>query len=343
MPASFEMGGNMQALNFKKQWFAIALLALTSVGASVQAATLSVHCGSANGLTSIGAALKALQSSEESQGPNTINVSGACHENILIKGIDLLTITGSPGASITDASGGAADVVDIRTSRVTITGMTIDGKNGVNNDAVDCEQASRCTLVGNTIQGDAEPVGVYPLSSALIVGGVLQNGTSDGLLAFGDVLAIGVQIQGNPVGVIVRQGGRVRVRVADPRSDPIQTVTPTTVANNGAGIEVGEGAQFACAGCVVEDNSGDGIHADVSAAVTIAPGFLADGSVLQPSVTRNTGYGVYLGDLSSGTFRGPAVTVTGNGQRDILCNSPTSVSRRALAAAGGAAHTNCVN
>ena len=333
----------MRAFNFKEQLCAIALLLLGSIGASVEAAPLSVNCGGTYGLTSINAALKVLQNSEESHGPNTINVSGACHENILIKGIDLLTIAGSPGASITDASGGAADVVDIRTSRVTITGMTIDGKNGVNNDAVDCEQASRCTLVGNTIQGDAEPVGVYTLSTALIVGGVLQNGTSDGLFAFGDVIAIGVQIQGNPVGVVVRQGGRVRVRVADPRSDPIQTVTPTTVANNGAGIEVSEGAQFTCAGCVVEDNSGDGIHADVSAAVTIGPGFLSDGSVLQPSLTRNTGYGVYLGDLSSGTFRGPAVTVTGNGQLDILCNSPTSVSRRALAAAGGATHTNCAN
>src|SRR5438876_493400 len=77
------MGGHMQAFNFKKQLCAIALLLLSSVGASVQAATLSVHCGATSGLTSINAAFKALQSFE-SERPNTINVSGACHENVVI-------------------------------------------------------------------------------------------------------------------------------------------------------------------------------------------------------------------------------------------------------------------
>ncbi len=43
----------MQAFNFKKQLCAIALLLLSSVGASVQAATLSVNCGGTYGLTNI--------------------------------------------------------------------------------------------------------------------------------------------------------------------------------------------------------------------------------------------------------------------------------------------------
>ncbi len=57
---------------------------------------------------------------------------------------------------------------------------------------------------------------------------------------------------------------------------------------------------------------------------------------------RECAHGVYVGELSSATFRG-ASTVTGNGQRDISCNSPTSVTRGAAAAAGGAARTNCPN
>jgi hypothetical protein len=43
----------------------------------------------------------------EDHGPSTINVSGACHENVLFQNVDRLTIAGSNGASITDASGGA--------------------------------------------------------------------------------------------------------------------------------------------------------------------------------------------------------------------------------------------
>jgi hypothetical protein len=226
--------------------------------------------------------------------------------------------------------------------RNTIIGMTIDGLTGINFDAVDCEQTSQCTLIGNTIQGDADVVGVYNLSSALIVGGVIENGTSDGIFAQGDVVAAGVAIRGNPVGVIVRNGGRTRVRVADPASDPILAITPTTVANNNAGILVSQGAEFSCTGCIVENNTGDGIHIDVSAVASIQPSTLGNGSTIPPVVTRNSGNGVYVGDLSSATFKGSS-TVTGNGQPNISCNSPTSVTRSALVAAGGAANTNCTN
>jgi hypothetical protein len=288
------------------------------------------------GFTSIGAAIKVLQGALAS-GPNTINVSGACRENVLINNVDQLTIAGSNGASITDASADTADVLDIRTPHVTIVGMTIDGLSGVNFDAVDCEQGSFCKLIGDTIQGGADGVGVYNPSSALIVGGVIQNITSDGIFAFGDVVAAGVTIQGNPVGVIVRRGGRATLSIADPASSPILAITQSTVASNSAGIQVGQGAEFSCAGCIVRDNRGDGVHLDVSAAATIQLGFLANGFTgVPPAITRNSGNGVYVGDLSSAIFKG-ASTVTGNGQPNISCTSPTSVTRGALTAAGGSA------
>jgi hypothetical protein len=323
----------------KKSLIASGLLLL--MGSAAQANTLWVNCAGKGGLNSIGAALKFLQGTPVAES-HTINVSGACRENLLINNMDLLTITGTNGASITDASGGTADVIDIRHSRVTIIGMIIDGLTGVYFDAIDCEQMSQCTLTGNTIQGDADVVGVYNLSSALIVGGAIQNGTSDGIFAFGDVVAAGVAIQGSPVGVIVRNGGRARVRVADPASDPILAITPTIVANNGTGILVSQGAEFSCTACTVDNNAGDGIHIDVSAAATIQPSTLANGSTIAPVVTGNSGNGVYVGDLSSATFKGNS-TVTGNAQPNIWCNSSTSVTRSALAAAGGAVNTNCTN
>ena len=308
------------------------------------AASLFVNCGGRTGLTSVGAALKVLQYSGDRE-PSTINVLGSCHENVLIQSLDRLTIAGSNGASITDASGDAADVVDVRNSRVTLTGLTISGQNGVNNDAVDCEASSQCTLVNNTIQADGDAVGVYNNASATIVGGALQNNTSAGIGVYtiGDVLAVGVLIQGNPEGVIVRTGGRVRLTSADPGLTSALVVTPTTVANNGTGIDVSGGGQFICSGCVIRDNSGDGIHADVSAAVSLTKHFLADGSGFLPSVTNNAGHGIYLGDLSSAIFRGTPSTVSGNAQPDVICNAPTAVTRGALASAGGAAHTNCTN
>ena len=85
----------------------LSLFVLTAAS-TVNAATFYVNCGGKGPLITIGAALKVLQNIP---GPSTINVSGACHENVVIKDMDRLTIAGSAGASITDASGGNLDVV----------------------------------------------------------------------------------------------------------------------------------------------------------------------------------------------------------------------------------------
>src|SRR5262249_23719808 len=91
-----------------------AVLILAFSAGSAKAATLYVNCGGKGGLTSIGAALKTLQYSED-HGPTTINVAGACRENILIQNTDRLTLNALQGASITDASGGLKDLIDINT------------------------------------------------------------------------------------------------------------------------------------------------------------------------------------------------------------------------------------
>src|ERR1700745_2755640 len=85
-------------------------LLLFIAASTVKAGTLYVNCGGRVGLSSIGAALKQLQYSE-GHGPSTINVSGACHENVLIQSVDRLTLNAVNGASITDASGGNLDVI----------------------------------------------------------------------------------------------------------------------------------------------------------------------------------------------------------------------------------------
>src|ERR1700688_3781569 len=76
---------------------------------SAQATTLNVNCnGSGEDRPhTITRALKML----DPEGPNTINVSGSCRENVLIQGFGRLTLKANPGASISDASGGAGNVV----------------------------------------------------------------------------------------------------------------------------------------------------------------------------------------------------------------------------------------
>jgi hypothetical protein len=178
----------------------LVLLMSTS---TVRAATLYVNCGGKVGLTSIGAALKVVHSS----GPSTINVSGACNENVVIQNLDRLTLNAAPSASINDISGGNTDTVQIASSQsVSINNFTINGGA----TGVDCLLGSLCYLNGNTVQGAAGGIGVGAgaLSRVFVSGGTVQNNfwginAQNG----GGVWAIGVLIQQNQLGVNLVSGG----------------------------------------------------------------------------------------------------------------------------------------
>src|SRR5215467_9519203 len=104
--------------------FCMSLL-LFMAASTVRATTLSVNCAAKEGLHSIGAALRVLQNGEGHQ-PSTINVSGACHENVVIQSFDRLTLNAINGASVSDASSGKRDVISIFDSRdVAINGFTV--------------------------------------------------------------------------------------------------------------------------------------------------------------------------------------------------------------------------
>jgi hypothetical protein len=322
----------------KSKLYAFGLLLL--IGSTAHATTLWVNCGAAKGLTSINAALKALQSSE-SHGPATINVSGMCYENVLIRNMDRLTLN-ADGASIVDVSNGNDDVVNVNNSLgFTMKGFSIIAVNR-NNDGISCYFGSSCMLISNNLQGGFDGIGVYPTSTAVIVGGSL-SGNTNGLNVHGEVVAAGVMIQGNDVGAIVRDGGTLYFRVSDPQYDGVDFTLPAVSRGNAQqGIQVVRGGAFRCAGCTISGNQAAGIGLDLSASLFIGPYFFNSGAVAGNTITSNIGSGVLVGDLSSATFQGNASNISGNGQPDIRCGAPTSVTRGAIAAVG-AAHTNCTN
>ena len=111
---------------------------------SAQAATLNVNCDGTGEeqLTTMGTALRLLKP----EGPN--NVSGSCYEHVSIQGFENLTLNAISGASITDASGGVGNVVDIEDSTdVTLQGLTINGGFA----GVYCADFSVCRFKNNTI------------------------------------------------------------------------------------------------------------------------------------------------------------------------------------------------
>jgi len=93
--------------------FTLIVIFAAAFCTSAQAADLKVNCNGTGALSTINSALKLLNPI----GPNTVTVSGACHENVLIQSFDRLTLTANPGASINDASGGTVDVITIEDSQ----------------------------------------------------------------------------------------------------------------------------------------------------------------------------------------------------------------------------------
>ena len=302
--------------------FCLPLL-LFVAASTVSATTLSVNCAAKEGLHSIGAALKVLQNGE-GHNPSTINVSGACHENIVIQSVDRLTLNAIDGASVSDASGGKLDVISVFDSRdVTINGFTInagsDGVSGAN--GISCNDWSECRLALNVIQGAGSGAGfaVYQASKATVDGDTFQN---------------------NGVGLIIHSGTQVR-----PGGQARQIIS----RSNGQGIHLARQA-FAFVAAVIDNNSDSGVVLRFNSTLDLVSGSVShngnvgahvlEGSIarLNGTITGNAGAGVLIHDLSMVTFTGATVTGNGGGT-DVVCNPQYPVTS-AVASTGGT--TNCV-
>jgi parallel beta-helix repeat protein len=217
--------------------------------AVAQAANLKVNCSQTgereDQLRTITAALKRLNPI----GPNTVTVSGACHENVVIQSFDRLTLIANLGASIIDASGGNDFVIDIIDSqRITIQGFTINGGGS----GIACVSHSLCRFSGNTVQGSVGEGVVVNRSQAELSGDTLQNHASRGLVVLqgGQARAVQETIQNNGAsgirvtessyvfayGNTIRNNGFFGIRVTDHSSARITDNSITSNVASGVGL-----------------------------------------------------------------------------------------------------------
>lgn len=288
-----------------------------------EATALSVNCnGPAGTLNTIGAALNKLNPA----GPNTINVSGTCKENVVIHSFGRLTLNALAGASIMDASGGTGVVVDIEDSTdVTLHGFTISGGD-IN---VLCADFSVCRFQNNTIQGAVgDGTGVHlARSRASFNGDIIQDNAGRGLniVNGSDVLAISVHVNNNQAdGVFVGFGSFL---VAD----------FVTIQNNAFnGVHVINHSTFRLVAGTITGNAADGVRVQSGSEATFQS---FDGPI---NIVNNGSDGVRLRDLSFAAFQngGPALNVKGNPDLDVACRPQFSATRGALTDIGGGT-TNC--
>jgi hypothetical protein len=283
------------------------LVALSAASQYAQAVSLRVDCDKHDSISKV----LHLLAKANPQGPNRVTVSGSCEGNLVIKGMDRLTLITLTGASITDRSNGTLAVVDIEDSqKVTLQGFTINGGA----QGILCSTASLCYLTGNTIQGPGHfGVNVLKGSRAFLESNVIQNWGRGAFITGAQVFSSNDVFQGN--------GGSGIAALVGSYFESLNS----TFDNNGDGIEAA--GVMVLNGGTVSGNSRIGVR------------MLGGNVVFQgPTITGNGGVGVHLED---GAFAGfLAANITGNlGGLDIEC-TPQFPITRFVDRTGGI--TNCV-
>jgi hypothetical protein len=278
------------------------VLGFTAVPVAGHAITLQVNCDQPKSkLPTIGAALQLLNDLIGNLGPNTIEVSGSCKENITVTGLSDLTLTAKNGASITDASGGATPTIVIsKSANFGLSGFAIRGGGGPFNATVLCISNSTCYLSSNDVQntnGNAVAA-VLGATVALDHDVLEQSATGLWVISGAQAQVVAATIRNNAIGVNATFGSFYGDNGA-------------TIENNAVyGLFINNHSSAASGGDTITGN-GTGVRVNVQSEVGFAP----TGNTINGNVT-----GVSIGDQSWVNFLG-AATVSGSGtQPDIQCS-----------------------
>ena len=290
------------------------LVSLPLLFGSLHAANFKVDCDNKHPKkSSISEALTKL-----SPGPNTITVSGTCKENVLIQGIDDLTLVATPGASIVDQSNNTITTVQIEHSRrFSLIGFEVVGGNF---DGILCTLASDCAITNNNVHDAGTGIFAYEGSTAILSGNHVHNcGGGVGALSSSYLHLLGGPfgapniIENNQgVGMILYDGSSARVEGIT--ANGTASLNPNIISNNGGG---GVNVTFSTVtlfGTVLNGN-GNSLNPNNlnSTGVTLIH---SGARMVSPQITGNYGPGLLLTDASHTQISG--ATITGNSRNGVV-------------------------
>jgi len=287
----------------------------------VSALQIRVECGSpAARVKTIADGLKLLGNLH----PGVLLISGTCHENVVIQGLNGITLQGNPTATIDGGSDPSVGAVAIIGSlNISLNNLTIAGGG----QGVGCLGVSYCLLTQITIensQGDGADVQAG--ARLEISDSVIQNNANAGLGVAGVAAFFGGVITGNGSdGVLVRNGGFFAV-------NPGNLMSSVTIQNNaGYGIRTVLHNTIILNSAVITGNVADGVTLQMGSAL----------NMFASTITNNGGHQVRIGDLSVARFTGfQSNSITGANSPDVVCDPQFSTTRQFAANAPGAT-TNC--
>jgi hypothetical protein len=332
----------------------LAVAIVFATGSAI-AADLTVICpnGGPGAYPSITAALNAITNNG---GPNSINVSGTCTENIFILNQSNLNVFATPGktAVIVNAADPAQITVQLFGSRiVNFSGLSIQGgaPGVLVNNGSDLSMTN--TVIENNPGGG---VGAQGRSSVDLESSIIRNNGGPGL-EIGDssegtlstapdqIVQIlnnngpgivvdtagyvqfnfgGHIIQGNTGAALTASGGRV----------VIFSSSPTIFGNNGGGLDFETGSSAELFGQNTIQNNGP-FGVTVEASSVRFHSLFTNGAKTGSTITGHSSAGITISHAGELTMDGPH-SITGNGSSPITNAGGIRVERSTLTLLNGA-------
>lgn len=307
--------------------------------------TIRVECGNPTArVKTIAAGLQLLGNLH----PAVLLISGTCHENVVILGLNGITLQGNPTATIDGGSDPNSDTVEISGSlNIALNNLTITGGG----EGVGCFDDSFCVLTQVTAQGSlGDGVGVGAGARVKLIDCIIQNNADVGLsVGVGSAALFGGRITGNASdGVVMRNGGTLGTAPGN------LTGNPAIQNNAGNGIRTASHNTVILGSASITGNAANGVLLQIGSTInldsSVITGNALDGVTLQTgsamsmfasTITSNGGHQVRIGDLSIARFVGfQSNTISGTNSPDVVCDPQFSATRQFVGATVGAT-TNC--
>src|SRR5215467_6203210 len=262
---------------------ACLLVLLPSSLAFAAGATVDCTGATPGAFTSITAALASLPAT----GPNSISVTGTCHENVVIFNRTDLTIFGNPTATVVPGNANGHLLAIFSSQRIGIQNITFDGGRGafINDN-------SRVDLTNITIQNSGG-IGLTSIDSLVhIADSTVKNSTRSGISIGGGTFYVDSDVTGTTVTANGRSGISVLTgHLILNGGDEVTPGTENVISNNtGVGVAVANSAEADISGDnrIIGNQGPFGLEVIHTSTVIMTDGL----------IQSNAGIGVHCGETS---------------------------------------------
>lgn len=281
--------------------FFCCLLFLFSNLAFADSAVVDCSGATPGAFTTITAALASLPAA----GPNSISVTGTCHENVVMFGRTDLNISGNPTATVVPGNVNGHLLAIGGSQRVGIQNITFDGGRG----AIVSDN-SRVDFINVTIQNSLG-IGLTSIDSLVhIADSTVKNSTRSGVSVGGGTF----YVDSADTGTTVTNNGRTGISVLTGHlilngGDGVTPGTENVISNNtGVGVAVANSAEADINGDnrIIGNQGVFGLEVIHTSTVLMSDG----------TISSNAGIGVHCGETSHCEWSG-ATKIDSNGKGGI--------------------------